>query len=109
MLFRILQEAVSNILRHANASKVFINLRLEDGHVVLEIKDNGRGFDVEKTAGEAVTRKQLGLIGMQERVSLVNGAVKIESTLGQGTTLRVYVPLHIEEDAKGAKDITPMD
>jgi two-component system sensor histidine kinase UhpB len=109
MLFRILQEAVSNILRHANASKVFINLRLEDGHVVLEIKDNGRGFDVEKTVGEAVTRKQLGLIGMQERVSLVNGAVKIESTLGQGTTLRVYVPLHIEEDAKGAKDITPMD
>ena len=108
-LFRILQEAVSNILRHANASKVSINLRPEDGHVVLEIKDNGRGFDVEKTTGEAVTRKQLGLIGMQERVSLVNGAVKIESTLGEGTTLRVYVPLHIEEDAHAVKATVPME
>jgi two-component system sensor histidine kinase UhpB len=108
-LFRILQEAVSNILRHANASKVFINLRPEDGHVVLEVKDNGRGFDVEKTTGEAVTRKQLGLIGMQERVSLVNGAMKIESTLGEGTTVRVYVPLHIEEDAHGAKASVPME
>jgi two-component system, NarL family, sensor histidine kinase UhpB len=97
LLFRILQEAVSNILRHANASKVFINLRPEDGYVVLEVKDNGRGFDVEKTTGEAVTRKQLGLLGMQERVSLANGAVKVESTPGEGTTLRIDVPLHIED------------
>ena len=96
-LFRILQEAVSNILRHANAGKVTINLRLEDGCVVLEVKDNGRGFDVKKTTGEAVTRKQLGLLGMQERVSLVNGTLKVESTPGEGTTLRIYVPFHIED------------
>jgi two-component system sensor histidine kinase UhpB len=100
MLFRILQEAVSNVLRHANASKVTINLRPEDEHVVLEVKDNGRGFDVKKTTGEALTRKQLGLLGIQERVSLVNGTLKVESTPGAGTTLQVYVPLYIE-DAKG--------
>ena len=108
MLFRILQEAVSNILRHANASKAFINLQLEDNYVVLEIKDNGRGFDVEKTTGEAVTRKQLGLLGMQERVSLVNGTVNVESTPGEGTTLRVYIPLHIE-DAIGMDNTVSMD
>lgn len=108
MLFRILQEAVSNILRHAGASKVIINLRLKDDYVALEIKDNGRGFDVEKTKEGAVTRKQLGLLGMQERISLVNGTVKVESTPGEGTTLRVYVPLRIE-DTIGLEDTNPME
>lgn len=97
LLFRISQEAVSNILRHANASKVTINLLPEDDRMVLEIRDNGRGFDVDKTQGEAVTRKQLGLLGMQERVALVDGFVKVESMPGEGTTLRVYIPLHIED------------
>jgi two-component system sensor histidine kinase DegS len=87
---------------------VFINLRPEEGQVVLEVKDNGRGFDVEKTTGEAVTRKQLGLLGMQERVALVNGVVKIESRPGEGTTLRVYVPLHIE-DTIGMDTPVPME
>jgi len=108
MLFRILQEAVSNILRHANATKVFINLQPQDSHIMLEVKDNGRGFDVEKTTGEAVTRKQLGLLGMQERVALVNGAVRVESTPGGGTTLRIYVPLRIE-DAIGMEDTAQME
>ena len=107
LLFRILQEAVSNILRHANAGKVTINLRPEDGCVVLEVKDDGRGFDVKKTTGEAVTRKQLGLLGMQERVSLVNGTVKIESTPGEGTMLRIYVPLRIE-DGVGMDSAAPI-
>jgi len=97
MLFRILQETVSNILRHANASRVSINLSPEAGQVILEVKDDGRGFDVQETGKEAVTRKQLGLLGIQERVSLAGGQVKIESTPGRGTTVRVRVPLHIED------------
>ena len=108
MLFRILQEAVSNIIQHADASKVFINLRSEGNHVVLEIKDNGRGFNVEKTKGEALIRKQLGLLGMQERVALVNGAVNIESTHGLGTTINVYIPLHIE-DTIGVDKTLPVE
>lgn len=97
MLFRILQETVSNILRHANASKVSIDLHTEVGQVVMDVKDDGRGFDVQETGKEAVNRKQLGLLGIQERISLAGGQVKIESTPGQGTAVRVRVPLHIED------------
>jgi len=97
MLFRIAQEAISNILRHANASKVSIRLWTADEHIWLEIKDDGRGFDPEKTAGGAVDRKQLGLLGIQERVSLVRGTVKVESIQGAGTCLRLHVPLPVED------------
>jgi two-component system sensor histidine kinase UhpB len=106
MLFRILQEAINNILRHANADKVIITLRPEEEFIVLEIKDNGRGFDFKKTAGEALTRKQLGLLGMQERASLLNGTLKVESIPGKGTILRVYVPLRIEEAVQIEDTIT---
>jgi signal transduction histidine kinase len=93
MLFRIAQEAISNILRHANASKVSIRLWNAEEQVWLEIKDDGCGFDIEKTAKGAVDRKQLGLLGVEERVSLVGGAVKVESAEGSGTCLQVRIPL----------------
>jgi two-component system, NarL family, sensor histidine kinase UhpB len=97
MLFRITQEAVSNILRHASASKVGIRLWREDHHICLEIQDDGRGFDTAATAGSAVLRKQLGLLGIHERVTLVGGEMHVQSGQGTGTILKVRVPLPIEE------------
>jgi signal transduction histidine kinase len=97
MLFRITQEAVSNILRHAAASKVSIRLWMEDHHACLEIKDDGRGFDTTATAGSAVHRKQLGLLGIHERVSLVGGQLEVQSGQGSGTCLRIRVPLPAED------------
>lgn len=97
MLFRIAQEVISNILRHANAARVSIRLWIADEHIWLEIKDDGHGFDIEKTVGEAIDRKQLGLLGIQERASLVHGEVKIESSTEAGTCLQVYIPLPMEE------------
>jgi len=97
MLFRIAQEAISNILRHANASNVSIHLWTADEQVWLEIKDDGHGFDIEKTTGRAVDQKQLGLLGIQERASLVHGGVKIESSPESGTCLQVYIPLPAED------------
>lgn len=97
MLFRITQEAISNILRHANASKVSIHLWKEGDQIWLEIKDDGHGFDIEKTVGGAVDRKQLGLLGIQERASLVHGAVNIESSKDSGTCLQVHIPLPGED------------
>jgi two-component system sensor histidine kinase UhpB len=93
MLFRITQEAVNNILRHADAENVMIRLQQENDQICLEIEDDGRGFDVGTTAGQAVSRKQLGLLGIQERASLVGGEVQIASSPGLGTRVRVYVPL----------------
>jgi signal transduction histidine kinase len=93
MLFRIAQETISNILRHANADKVSIRLWIADEHIWLEIKDDGCGFDTEKAVDEAIDRKQLGLLGIQERASLVHGEVKIESSKDVGTCVQVYIPL----------------
>lgn len=100
MLFRIAQEAISNILRHANASKVSIRLWTADEQLWLEIKDDGCGFDIEKTAKGAVDRKQLGLLGIEERVSLVGGAVRVESSEGSGTCLQLHIPLPVEDSIR---------
>jgi len=97
MLFRIAQEAISNILRHANASKVSIRLWKADWEVWLEIKDDGRGFNIEKISERAVGQKQLGLLGIQERASLVHGSVSIESSPESGTCLQVHIPLPPED------------
>lgn len=93
MLFRIAQEALNNIKKHAQADKVVINLEQNPGLVCFDVKDNGHGFDVEKTTQEAVGRQQLGLLGIQERVALIGGEVKIESKLESGTHLHVCIPL----------------
>lgn len=93
MLFRIAQEAISNVLHHASASKVSVRLWIAEKQIWLEIKDDGCGFDMKKTVGLAVDRKQLGLLGIQERASLVGGDVKIESIKGSGTCLQLHIPL----------------
>jgi len=93
MLFRVAQEAVNNVLRHADAKNVSIRLWPEHEQMCLEVKDDGRGFDVERSNGEAVSKKRLGLLGIRERVSLVGGTVKVESAPGSGTSVLVYVPL----------------
>ncbi len=97
MLFRIAQEAISNILRHAHANKVSIKLWVAEQQIWMEIKDDGCGFDTEKTAGAAVDRKQLGLLGIQERASLVGGELRLESAEGCGTCLQLNIPLPHEE------------
>lgn len=104
MLFRITQEAVSNIIRHAGAQKVSVHLWAEEANVCLEIKDDGRGFDIEKTVGGALYRKQLGLLGIQERVSLVGGEMKLESIRGSGTRLQVRVPRPIGDSSQPDED-----
>jgi len=96
MLFRIAQEAISNILRHANAGKVSIRLWMAEACLWLEVKDDGHGFDLERSSEEPVDRKRLGLLGIQERVSLVGGEIKIESSQGSGTCLQVHIPLPVE-------------
>ncbi len=88
-----MQEALTNTARHANATRVRIALKEEDGAVYATISDNGCGFDVEtlmKTPGQ---ERGLGLAGMQERAMLLDGRLEIKSRSGEGTTIEVRLPL----------------
>ena len=87
--FRIVQEALTNVLRHARATRVDIRAHVDDGSLLLEISDNGRGI----SRSDLVSPQSLGLLGMRERAALVNGAVDITSQPGRGTTLLVTIPL----------------
>jgi PAS domain S-box-containing protein len=88
-VFRIVQEALTNILRHAQATQVCVAMKQQGGMFILTVTDNGRGI----TPAEKLSRKSLGLLGMQERAHLVGGRVEIIGVKGTGTTLRVRVPL----------------
>ena len=87
-LYRILQEALTNIVKHARARKVSIILVRREGKVTALVEDDGEGFDPD-----AVRADGLGLLGMRERVGLVDGRLTLESSAGAGTTLAVEVPL----------------
>jgi signal transduction histidine kinase len=88
-VFRILQEALTNILRHAQATCVGVAMREAEGVFILTVADNGRGI----TLAEKLSRESLGLLGMRERAHLIGGRVDIVGRKGTGTTLHVRIPL----------------
>jgi signal transduction histidine kinase len=87
-LYRIVQEALTNVIKHANAKTVSVTLTRQGDRVAVVIEDDGRGFDPGAEPGEG-----LGLVGMRERIALVDGRLSIESGTGRGTTIAVEVPL----------------
>ena len=87
--FRIAQEAITNAVRHGNATQIDVDLRCEKGELRLLIRDNGMGFDVGSAQAQTVG---LGLIGIKERAALVNGRAKIISSPSRGTTIEVVLP-----------------
>jgi two-component system sensor histidine kinase NreB len=87
-LYRIVQEALTNVRRHAQASNVGILLRRDDGRVVVIVEDDGVGF----TPDQAEKGERLGLVGMRERAEMLGGILTIESSLEEGTTIIVEVP-----------------
>ena len=92
--FRVLQEALTNIIRHSSATCVRVSLQQEDNDLLLCVHDNGVGFDVQNALLKAARQGQsLGLIGMQERIRSLNGSIVVESDAGQGTLIRVRVPV----------------
>jgi signal transduction histidine kinase len=89
-LLRIAQEALTNALRHAEATHVVLRLAATDGHVVLEVRDDGVGFDPDAPMLRA---RRLGLTSMEQRARRVGGSLRIESSAGGGTTVRVEAPV----------------
>ncbi len=92
-LYRIVQEALVNIARYAQAQHVSVLLEQRNGQVTAIIEDDGAGFDAEKTLKVGLRQKKLGLYGMRERAQLLGGTLVVESHPGQGTTLYVRIPL----------------
>lgn len=92
-LYRIAQEALANVRRHANASEVEVRLQWENEHLQLNVRDNGQGFDVQEAMNRAPLEKRFGLLGMHERAYLMGGTLDVQSAHREGTTLRVIVPL----------------
>ena len=87
-LFRIVQEALTNVARHAAATQVDVRLVKENGDLILEVRDNGKGVSEE----ELSARTSLGILGMRERALLLGGTLTISGTPGNGTTVRVRMP-----------------
>ncbi len=92
VLFRVAQESLTNVAKHAQASQVGLTLRKITHGFQMEIKDDGKSFQVDRQLS-ANGKKRLGLLGMRERVRLVNGRFAVESAPGKGTTVRVVIPL----------------
>ena len=93
-IYSVVQEALNNVVKHAQASAVQVRLQREDGQLDLTVQDDGTGFDAERVRG-------LGLLGMEERVNHLGGVFTIDSQPGRGTVLSINLPV-----AELAPDVT---
>ena len=91
--FRVAQEALTNVVRHAHARAVAVELRKQDGHLHLFVRDDGVGFDVAALREQAVLGASLGLLSMEERATLADGGLECKSAPGQGTEVHAWFPL----------------
>ncbi|OGT18450.1 MAG: hypothetical protein A2522_01080 [Gallionellales bacterium RIFOXYD12_FULL_53_10] len=99
-LFRIMQESITNIMRHAHASEVKITIDYNPESIYIEISDNGAGFD----ANLVPSKKSFGLMGMKERALAVSGKVEINSQPGLGTVVAVHIPLFLKHIGRRVND-----
>jgi signal transduction histidine kinase len=97
VLFRIFQEAMTNVVRHAQASAVHVTLAERRGEFELRIRDNGRGV----TDAQVTDPRAMGLVGMRERVALVGGTFHIAGRRGKGTAIVVRVPIEPQQPKPG--------
>lgn len=95
VLFRVIQEAIINVSKHADAENVYVTLEFGDSSIEMEVEDDGKGFDLEGDLESARTGTYigLGLLGMEERIALLDGKLTVWSEPGEGTRIKVYVPI----------------
>jgi signal transduction histidine kinase len=100
-MYRIAQEALRNVARHANASAIEVDLRFADVGLRLSVRDNGVGFD----PGRKQARPSLGHASMRQRLSLVGGELRVDSKLGHGTTVQAWAPLNKEAHGESSASV----
>jgi len=98
VIYRIVQESLNNIAKHARASRLSVSILDTHKSIIVTVDDNGIGFDVKKTLSSQDVKRGLGLLGIKERASLVNGRVSISSKRGKGTVIRLEIPKKIQGD-----------
>lgn len=97
-VYRIVQEALTNVMKHARARQVSLILEHRQSTLLAVVEDDGQGFDTRRSLEASHAERRLGLIGMRERAASVGGTVTIESTPGSGTTVFVRIPLGLDEE-----------
>ena len=107
VLFRIVQEALGNVQKHAKAERATITLAVAEGRIKGMIEDNGIGFDVEAMAQDPTKWQSFGLKGIHERARLVGGTARVESRKGHGTRVLVDIPITPEEERQRGADQSP--
>ena len=105
-IFRIIQEALNNIVKHAEASHVDVSLEFRENVARIRVRDNGCGFDLDLVRFTRIGRTSLGLAGMEERAALLGGTVSIQSRPGYGTEVEAVIPYSINDEVKN--DHTPV-
>jgi GAF domain-containing protein len=93
VVFAIMEEAINNAKKHAQASQIWVRLAVRDDLFVAQVADNGRGFDVEAVDSSYSSRGSLGMVNLKERAALVGGTLNIESAPGRGTRITLLVPI----------------
>lgn len=101
--FRIFQETLTNIIRHANATRVEVKLAVEGNRLVLTVRDNGRGISEE----QITNTRSIGLIGMRERAALVGGEINFDGSPGRGTVVTVSIPLPVAQSSSNPASALP--
>ena len=91
-LYRLIQEGLNNIMKHADAKQIIVKLVASFPNIILRIEDDGKGFDIKNQLLAASNEKRMGLRSMEERVSLLGGRIRINSRPEEGTKILIEVP-----------------
>lgn len=101
-VYRVVQEALNNIRKHANATKASLRLKYLEDKLVVDVQDNGQGFDLSRTLDSAISVGHMGLLGMRERVKALGGDIKIRTSPHQGTNITLQFPIQsLSEELDG--------
>ena len=95
IVFRVVQESLNNIRKHSQATSASVQLECIDGNLTVRIKDDGKGFDLSSLGETAADGGGFGVLGMKERVELMEGTFNIDSAIGTGTTVRIQLPYEL--------------
>ena len=98
IIYRIFQESLTNIAKHAQAGKVHLAIRQAEGSILLEVEDDGQGFAADRNPDHSSRKKGLGLVALSERAKMLGGSLKIDSQKGRGTRITCAIPLDRQKD-----------